>query len=161
MDIKKVKPNGPWKSGKFTPSNPEKYVGDIHNIIFRSSWEQRFCHYCDVNPNILKWSSEPVAIPYWSPIDKKTHNYHVDYYIQVKKENDGLENWFIEVKPSNQYRLEDKPKISGNLTEKKLRTYNEKMKTWITNRAKFEAATRYAESMGYRFGAIDESFQFR
>ena len=111
MDIKKVKPNGPWKSGKFTPSNPEKYVGDIHNIIFRSSWEQRFCHYCDVNPNILKWSSEPVAIPYWSPIDKKTHNYHVDYYIQVKKENDRLENWFIEVKPSNQYRLEGKPKI--------------------------------------------------
>jgi hypothetical protein len=160
VDIKNIKPNGNWKSGKFLPKNPEKYIGDIHNIIYRSSWERKFCHYCDINPNILRWSSEPTAIPYWSPIDKKTHKYFVDYYIQVKKEK-SLENWFIEVKPANQYKLKSKPKIKGNITEKKLRSHNERMKVWITNRAKFEAATRYAESMGYKFGAVDESFTFR
>ncbi len=157
MDIKKLKPSGKYKTGKYFPQNPEKYIGDIHNIIYRSSWERKFCQYCDINPNITRWSSEPVPIPYWSPIDKKEHKYYVDYYIQVKKE-DKLENWFIEIKPENQYKLDKKPAITGNLTEKKVRQYNEKMKVWITNRAKFEAATRFAESRGYRFGAIDESF---
>ena len=85
MDIKKLKPNGKWKSGKYYPTNSEKYIGDIHNIIYRSSWEQRFCQYCDINPNITKWSSEPTDIPYWSPIDKKEHKYFVDYYIRRNK----------------------------------------------------------------------------
>jgi hypothetical protein len=31
-DIKKIKPNGNFKSGVFAPLNPEKYIGDI-NII--------------------------------------------------------------------------------------------------------------------------------
>ncbi len=162
MDIKKLKPSDRFKSGKYFPTNPEKYVGDIHNIIYRSSWERKFCQYCDINPNITKWSSEPCAIPYWSPIDKKEHKYYVDYYIQVKKANDVLENWFIEIKPENQYDLKKRPKEpTGNLTEKKIRSYNEKLKTWITNRAKFEAATRFAEARGYKFGAINESFIMR
>ncbi len=161
MDIKKLKPRGNWKSGKYTPVNPEKYIGDIYNIIYRSSWERKFCQYCDVNPNITKWSSEPTGIPYWSPIDKKEHKYFVDYYIQVKK-GEVLENWLIEIKPEEQYALHKRPKEPlGNLTEKKVRSYNEKLKTWITNRAKFEAATRFAESRGYKFGAINESFIMR
>lgn len=162
MDIKKLRPNGKWKSGKYSPSNPEKYIGDIHNIIYRSSWERKFCQYCDINPNITKWSSEPLPIPYWSPIDKKEHKYFVDYYIQVKKADNTIENWFIEIKPENQYDIKNRPKEpTGNLTEKKIRNYNEKLKTWIINRAKFEAATRFAEARGYKFGAINESFIMR
>jgi hypothetical protein len=162
VDIKKLKPNGKWKSGKYFPNNPEKYIGDIHNIIYRSSWERKFCQYCDINPNILKWSSEPLAIPYWSPVDKKEHKYYVDYYIQVKKADQSIENWFIEIKPENQYDLSKRPQEpTGNLTEKKIRGYNEKLKTWIINRAKFEAATRFAEARGYKFGAINESFIMR
>ena len=49
----------------------------------------------------------------------------------------------------------------GNLTEKKIRSYNERLKTWITNRCKFEAATRFAEARGYKFGAINETFIMR
>lgn len=161
MDIKKLKPNGKWKSGKYMPVNTEKYIGDIHNIIYRSSWERKFCQYCDINPNITKWSSEPTGIPFWSPIDKKEHKYFVDYYIQVQK-GDVLENWLIEIKPEDQYALHKRPQEpTGNLTEKKIRAYNEKLKTWITNRAKFEAATRFAESRGYKFGAINENFIMR
>jgi len=77
-DIKKVKPNGEYKSGKYEPKNPEKYIGDVHNIIYRSSWELRFCIYCDNNDGIVKWSSEPVVIPYYNPLDKKEHKlYHI------------------------------------------------------------------------------------
>lgn len=160
MDIKKLKPNGPWKSGKYYPVNPEKYIGDTYNIIYRSSWEYKFCQYCDINPNITKWSSEPTCIPYWSPVDKKEHKYYVDYYIQVKK-GDVYENWLIEIKPEDQYSLSSRPVLEGNVTEKKLKNYNYKLKTWIINRAKFEAATRYAESRGYKFGAINEKFLLR
>ena len=161
MDIKKLKPNGNWKSGKYNPVNPEKYIGDIYNIIYRSSWERKFCQYCDINPNITKWSSESLYTMYWNPIDKKEHKYFIDYYIQVKK-GDVLENWLIEIKPEDQYALHKRPKEPvGNLTEKKIRSYNLKLKTWITNRAKFEAATRFAESRGYKFGAINESFIMR
>jgi hypothetical protein len=85
VDIKKLKPSGRYKSGKYFPINQDKYVGDIHNIIYRSSWERKFCNYCDINPNILKWSSEPLFIPYWSPIDKREHKYFIDFYIKVKK----------------------------------------------------------------------------
>jgi hypothetical protein len=160
VDIKKLKPNGPWKSGKYYPVNPEKYIGDTYNIIYRSSWEYKFCQYCDINPNITKWSSEPTCIPYWSPVDKKEHKYYVDYYIQVKK-GEVYENWLIEIKPEDQYSLSSRPILEGNVTEKKLKNYNYKLKTWIINRAKFEAATRYAESRGYKFGAINEKFLLR
>lgn len=159
MDIKKVKPNGKYRSGKYVPLNLEKYIGDINNIIFRSSWEKKFCQYCDLNEAILKWSSEPVCIKYWSPIDKKEHEYTVDFYIKVNK-GEVLEDWLIEVKPENHYSLDKKPEIKGNYTEKKVQAYNERMKIWITNRAKMDAAKRYAESIGYKFGAIDEKFLF-
>jgi hypothetical protein len=115
-DIKNVKPNGRYKSGKFVPRKPEKYIGDIHNIIYRSSWEGRFCLYCDQNPNIIKWSSEPVQIEYWNPIDKKTHTYHPDYYIKVQKIDGSTEDWILEIKPSAQYQLEKKPVLTGALT---------------------------------------------
>lgn len=159
MDIKKLKPSDRYDWGKYYPVNPEKYIGDINNIIYRSSWERKFCQYCDSHPNILKWSSEPIVIPYWSPIDKKEHQYFVDYYIQVKKVDDTIENWLIEIKPENQYKLEKKPIFKGEYTEKRIHDYNEKLKMWIINRAKFEAATRFAEARGYKFGAIDENFQ--
>jgi len=160
MDIKKLKPSGDWKSGKYIPINPEKYIGDINNIIYRSSWERKFCQYCDLKKEILKWSSEPASVKYWSPIDKKEHEYHIDFYIKVQKE-EIQEDWFIEIKPEGQYALDKKPEeIKGPLTEKKVRAYNERMRVWITNRAKMEAAKRYAESIGYKFGAVDENFLF-
>lgn len=161
MDIKKLKPSSKYLHGKYQVINPQKYIGDIYNIIFRSSWEKRFCYYCDSNPNIIKWSSEPIAIKYWNPIDKKEHEYHVDYYIQVKKTDGSTQDWLLEVKPKSQYSLKEKPVFEGRVTEKRIRAYNEKLKIWITNRAKFEAATRFAEARGYKFGTIDETFQFR
>ena len=161
FNIKSVKPNGRYKSGKFIPKNPEKYVGDINNIIYRSSWEGRFCQYCDINPNIIKWSSEPLEIRFWNPIDKKEHSYFPDYYIKVKKINGENEEWLIEIKPSIQYEKSKKPKLSGNITDKKLENYNKDLETWIINRAKFDAAMKFADFNGYKFGVIQENFLFK
>ena len=157
-DIKKVKPNGDYKSGKFEPSKPEKYIGDIHNIIYRSSWEYRFCVYCDTNDAILKWSSEPIAIRYFNPLDKKEHDYNVDFYIKVLKESEEEQDWIIEIKPERQTQ---KPIYEGSMTLAKLKSYNHNMQVWITNQAKFKAAKEWAEKRGFRFGVVDEKFLFK
>ena len=157
-DIKKVKPKGEYRSGKYDPKNPEKYIGDIHNIIYRSSWEYRFCMYCDTNDAILKWSSEPVAIDYYNPLDKKEHKYNVDFYIKVLKEDQQTQDWIIEIKPDNQTK---KPLYEGIMTVAKLKSYNRNMQIWITNQAKFKAARDWAEKRDYRFGVIGEDFLFK
>jgi hypothetical protein len=158
VDIKKVKPNGEYRSGKYEPRNPEKYIGDIHNIIYRSSWEYRFCTYCDTNESILKWSSEPVSIDYYNPLDKKDHKYNVDFYIKVLKESGEEQDWIIEIKPENQTK---KPIYEGVNTLSKLKSYNRNMQIWITNQAKFKAAKEWASKRGFKFGVIDENFLFR
>ena len=56
-------------SGRFTPSNPQKYIGDPNNIIYRSSWECKVMNWLDKNPDILSWASEELIIPYISPVD--------------------------------------------------------------------------------------------
>ena len=158
VDIKKVKPNGEYRSGKYEPRNPEKYIGDIHNIIYRSSWEHRFCTYCDTNELILKWSSEPIAIDYYNPLDKKDHKYNVDFYIKVLKESGEEQDWIIEIKPEKQTK---KPIYEGVNTLSKLKSYNRNMQIWITNQAKLKAAKEWALKRGFKFGVIDENFLFK
>ena len=157
-DIKKVKPNGQYKSGLYDPINPDKYIGDIHNIIFRSSWEYRFCKYCDLNESILKWSSEPLKIPYYNPLDRKEHEYNVDFYIKVLEVNGTTQEWIIEVKPEKQTQ---KPILEGkNITEEKLKSYNRNMQIWITNQSKFKGARAWAKTRGFKFGVVGEDFLF-
>lgn len=158
VDIKKVRPNGDYKSGRFEPRNPEKYIGDTHNIIYRSSWEYRFCTYCDNNPSIIKWSSEPTSIEYYNPLDKKMHQYNVDFYLKTQKEDGSQEEWIVEIKPESQTK---KPIFEGVMTLPKLKSYNRNMQIWITNQAKFKAAKVWAEKRNFRFGVIDENFLFK
>lgn len=158
-NIKKVKPSGVYKSSIYVPLYPEKYIGDVHNIISRSSWEFRFCRYCDQNEKIVKWSSEAVQVPYYNPLDKKDHIYNVDFYAKIQNVDDSFTEWIIEVKPESQHQ---KPaQLVGNVTEQKLISYNRKMQIWITNQAKFKAAKEWADKRGWRFGIIDENFLFR
>ena len=158
MSIKKVKPNGLYKSGLYEPLHPDKYIGDPHNIIFRSSWEFSFCKYCDTNDKIIKWSSEPLQIPYYNPLDKKEHIYNVDFYMRVLKDDGEEADWIVEIKPESQYK---KPVITPPETLAKLKAYNQKMQIWITNQAKFKAAKEWATKRSYNFGVIDENFLFK
>ena len=69
---------------KYKPSFPKKYKGNPNNIICRSTWERRFCRWCDLNENILEWGSEEFFIPYISPVDHRVHRYFPDFIIKVK-----------------------------------------------------------------------------
>ena len=73
-----------FHKGRYMPHNKQKYIGDIANIIYRSSWERRFMKYCDTNSSIIEWASEELYVPYVSPIDNKYHRYYPDFIIKVK-----------------------------------------------------------------------------
>ena len=52
-----------FASGKYEILNASKYVG-AKAPTYRSSWELAFMRMCDNHPNITKWASENVKIPY-------------------------------------------------------------------------------------------------
>ena len=61
--------------GHFKPKNPTKYIGNPIHIMYRSLWERKFMVFCDSTKSVVRWGSEEVVIPYFSPIDKKFHRY--------------------------------------------------------------------------------------
>ena len=136
--------------GKYKIKNPNKYLGNPTNIIYRSLMERRFMEWCDSNDKCYKWSSEEVVIPYISPIDNKQHRYFPDFLIQTPK------GWFlIEVKPLTQSRP-PKKLIVENLELKKKRRYIKSVQTWLVNEAKWKAATKVCEKKGWSFQILTE-----
>ena len=69
-----------YAQGKFNPTNTDKYLGR-QLPTYRSSWEQRFMMFCDTNPSVLSWASEPVKIPYFNPVKNKQTIYVPDFLI--------------------------------------------------------------------------------
>ena len=135
---------------KFRPSNPSKYVGDVNNIMMRSSWEKRFAMWCDTQPGILKWGSEIRAIPYYSIVDKRMRRYYVDFWILVKNKNGEVKKYIVEIKPRAQV---EKP----NLSRRKIKaTYFEELCTWQRNIDKWKAASAFAKKNGFEFEILTE-----
>ena len=91
-------------SGRFKPSNPQKYIGDHNNIIYRSSWECRVMNWLDKNPEIVSWGSEELVIPYKSPVDGKYHRYFPDFIVKVRTKDGNIKTMMVEVKPEKQSR---------------------------------------------------------
>ena len=134
----------------FKPSHPRKYKGDARNIICRSSWERRFCNWCDINESILEWGSEEFWIPYLSPIDNRTHRYFPDFIIKVKESTGVIKTYVIEVKPKRQ----TKPPIKKKRVSK---SYLYEMKTYSVNQAKWKAANEWCKDRRIEFKIITEN----
>jgi len=117
--------------GRYMPKNKGKYDGNIKKITYRSMWERRFMLYCDRSPNIVKWCSEELHIPYVSPKDNKFHNYYPDFTITL---NTG-KVMVVEIKPHYQ-------------------------KTWKVNKAKWNAAEVYCEKNLLEFIVLTEKELF-
>ena len=93
----------PDKHTLFMPLNKDKYRGE-YPISCKSTWERHFCQWCDVNPSILLWSSESLAIPYYDPstvVDgkKKHRRYYPDYMMMVKDADGKNKIYIVEIKP--------------------------------------------------------------
>jgi len=155
-DIKKLKPNsnGPFVQGYYKVNNPEKYAGDPRVVIFRSSWERKFMILCDLTPQIIRWGSEPVKIKYISPIDHREHIYNVDFFIEVLDNDNKINRYIVEIKPSNQISKE--PILEGRVTEKKLIRHAELTKMYHINKAKQIAAMRWALDRNMKYVVLTE-----
>lgn len=89
--------NPKYHQGFFVPKNPEKYIGK-DPPIYRSGIELKFFKFLDTNPNVLKWISEGVTIPYFDRVRSKWRTYYVDNYVEIL-ENDVVKRYLIEIKP--------------------------------------------------------------
>lgn len=136
-------------SGTFRPSNPQKYVGDYKNIIYRSSWECKVMTWLDKNPNIVSWASEEVAIPYLSPVDGRWHRYFPDFIVKVKNKDGKTKTMMLEVKPKKQTI---QPEPQRRVTKR----YITEVTTWGVNQSKWKAATEYCLDRGWEFKLITE-----
>jgi len=134
---------------KYKPEYPKKYQGNANNIICRSSWERRFCRWCDLNENIISWGSEEFWIPYLSPVDNRVHRYFPDFIIKVKEQTGEIKTYIIEVKPKKQTIP---PKQKSRVTK----SFLHEAKTYAVNQAKWKAADEFCKDRMIQFKVITE-----
>ena len=136
-----------FAKGKFTCKNPDKYIG-LKTPTYRSSWEQAFMRLCDEHPNVAKWASESIKIPYRHPFSGKYTVYVPDFFVVYSDKEGRKHAELIEVKPIAQSSLEAAGKSMG------------KRKQVVLNQAKWEAATAYAKQNRIRFRVVSEEQLF-
>ena len=132
---------------EYRPANPDKYVGVAGKKLFlRSSFEVAAARFLDFEPSVLKWGCENIEIPYFDPVRKANRRYIMDFII-YGKDADGKDRiTMVEVKPSKQ--AGKNPPKRGNKSDK---TFDAEVRVWMTNQAKWEAATEYALKRGWNF----------
>ena len=101
-----------YHQGRYVPRNPDKYKGDVNNIICRSSWERVLCVFLDTNDDVLMWCSEEIAITYLDPVSGNFRRYYPDFLAKMKTTNGEVENVLIEIKP---FKETQPPKINSKL----------------------------------------------
>jgi len=138
-----------YNQGKFHPQNPQKYKGNVNNIIYRSSWELKFMQWCDRNENILEYGSEEFWIPYISPVDNRVHRYFPDFIIKVRENSGNTKNYVVEVKPQRQTVP---PKQKSRVTK----SYLYEAQTYAVNQAKWKAAEEWCADRLLNFMVITE-----
>lgn len=145
---------GRTQQGRYHPRNPEKYVGDINKIRFMSSWEREAHQFFDNNPNILRWSSEEIGIPYLNAIDNKYHTYYPDYWIEYRNRKGEIVQEIIEVKPAAQVK---RPSAKGK--SRKVQLYEQL--TYVKNMSKWKYAQAFCDAHRIRFRIITEKQLFK
>jgi hypothetical protein len=137
------------KPRKWKPRNPEKYVGDINNIIARSSWEIKFLNWLDTSPAVISYNSENLCVPYLSPVDNKQHRYYVDFLAKMRLKDGSIKTYAIEVKPK-------KEMLPPRKNKNKERMITE-VSTYVVNQAKWAHAKAYCDKLGIAFLVLNEN----
>jgi hypothetical protein len=147
--------NGKVRSGYYRLINPHKYKGNPSDVVYRSGWELKFMLYCDLNPGVLRWESEPVKIQY---VDfyGKTRNYIPDFLMECINPNnpDLLNKFLIEVKPEKETHEPIIPK--GSISANQLKNIEWSYAAWIKNKHKWAYALEWCKKRDYVFKIITE-----
>lgn len=136
-----------YKNGFFVPTYPEKYIGDVKNIIYRSSWEKRVCEWFDLTGSVIYWNSEGLKIDYFYTVDNKFHKYHIDFIAKIKDRFGNIKTYAIEVKPEKEQLL---PKTKN---QKRLSI---EVPIYIKNQCKWDAAKVFCSEKGMTFLVLNE-----
>ena len=136
-----------FQQGEYQVINKSKYAG-TKPPYYRSSWELAFCRMCDNHPNIIKWASENLKIPYQNPLTGKHTVYVPDFMIQYIDKNGKQHVELIEIKPSTQTTME-------NAKSKKDQA------SVVLNAAKWTAAQEWCQRKGIKFKVINEQQIFQ
>jgi hypothetical protein len=131
-----------YSRGKFTPKNPEKYVGR-GTPTWRSSWELAFMTFADNNQHILSWASESIRIPYVNPITGKGSIYVPDFFITYQDKAGTTHAEVIEIKPKKQSLIESKASSRDRAVV-------------AVNYAKWQAASKFCQRAGLGFRVVTE-----
>ena len=131
-----------YHQGKYTIKNPQKYSGK-GEPTFRSSWEFTFMNFCDDNPSVVAWASEPCKITYQNPLNGKVTAYVPDFVIVYMDKAGQKKAELVEIKPATQ----SKPDLARRRTDKM---------AVVQNYAKWDAATKWANKRGMRFRVLNE-----
>ena len=83
---------------------------------------------------------------------KSAFRYFVDFIMEVKTP-DGVKTMLVEIKPKKQCK---EPVKKSRVT----RSYISEVKTWMVNKAKWEAAHEAATSRGWEFRVLTEDDLF-
>lgn len=157
--------------GYYRVKNPHKYIGDPNLIIYRSSWEFVFCRWCDYSPSILRWSSEPIRVPYYDRVSKleeckkqgldpnnpknwTTRYYNTDFWVEIDQGEGKTQKMFVEVKAAGKLKRPIPPTENSPL--KDIRRFNQAAKEYLINEAKFAALTAWAEKNNSIFRVFTE-----
>ena len=132
-----------YHQGKYTILNEKKYVGK-GSPTFRSGWEVTFMQFCDNNPNVLSWASEPVQIKYMHPLTGRLTVYVPDFIIVYLDAKGKKHAELIEIKPANQ-TIPEFARTQGQQEQ------------LVINMAKWEAAEHWAKKRGMKFRVINEN----
>ena len=159
----------------YIPKHPEKVIGG--EIIARSGWESSFARWCDDNPCVIEWGSEPCSIQYRNPgavdldacrkagvspldpLNWPVHNYYPDFYVMIRDDDDEdgtkVQKWLIELKPHYQTERPIPPPPGAKLQE--MKKFNEAVKLYLQNAKKWEAGIAWAKEHNMEFKVFTEN----
>ena len=140
-----------FKQGLYKLKNPEKYLGDINKVVYRSSWELKLHEFFDNNTRVIRWGSEIVCIPYMKPTDGRLHRYYPDYFVEYVNTNGEVIKELIELKPKSQTQA---PRSRG-----KHKLYEQL--TFAVNTAKWAAAELWCKQHKVNWRIVTENAVFR
>ena len=113
--------------------------------------------YFDKNPNVIRWGSENVIIPYIHPIKSLKYGkdtiarYFVDFFVEMSNKQCFL----IEVKPEKQ-KLEVLKEARKKGVRESQKSYIYRMQQKMINTRKWESAEKYCISKGWKFMVLTE-----
>ena len=131
-----------YAQGKYTVKNREKYVGR-KDPTYRSSWEFSFMLFCDNNPSVLQWASEPFMVPYRNPFTGKNTIYVPDFMMVYVDRAQQKHAEVVEVKPRKEVSMES------------AKSQRDKAAAAL-NAAKWTAAKAWCAQQGLHFRIVTE-----